>query len=513
MEKKLTKIIAAIIALAMAIAAAGCGKKGNEGTNDPTKKNVNICVTNFGYGYSWLENAAKAYENQHKDVKIGITTTVLPYSVLGQIEGGLTKYDMFFGTAQLYGYVENGYFMNLDNVFNAVPDGETKTVEEKLGARAADYRYLDHYCALPYIDSNCALLVNFTTLDTLLGAGTYEVPRTTNEMMSLANRVRSAGGYAFGVSMTDNYYEYMLSTMWAQYDYDGYKNYWYGTTGTEGNRVKCYNGESLTQPGKLAALKVIETILKKSNGYVIKEAAQMTFAECSLQFCGQGYGFLDNKLVAFTPNGAWFENEARDFLEENPQNIGFEFFPVISSIINVVPDGSIENDAELSSLIKAIDSGSTSLTGTGYDVTQADYDYVKRARYLSESNTAAHQCGIVASTQYPSVCEDFLTFLASDVAAKIISKELTGLTTPFGYNTLSDGTIAKSDFVRRVLEYGEKCETLIHEGCNQTFMRGLQLMHDNNGWAPYLFQGTTTADKLAQEDYNFYMSRWDYLSA
>lgn len=508
------KILGLLLAICLAFSFVGCGGTGDNGgkENDPSKKTISICVTNFGYGYSWLEKVSRAYENQHKDVKINITTTVLPYSILGQIEGGLTKFDIFFGTAQLYGYVENGYFLNLDNVFNAIPDGESKTVKEKLGVKAADYLYLDHYCAFPYVESNCALLVNYTTLDTLLGKGNYELPRTTNEMFALSNRVRSAGGYAFGTSLSDNYFSYMLSTLWAQYDYDGYKNYWYGTTGTEGDRTLCAHGESLEQPGKLAALKIIEQIMKKTNGYVIKEAAQMTFAEASLQFCGQGYGFLDNKLVAFTPNGAWFENEARDFLEENPQDIGFEFFPVISTIINMVPDRSIENDAELSALIKAIDAGSASLVGTGYEVTQADYDYVKRARFLSESNTAAHQCGIVATTENVSICEDFLTFLASDVAAKIISKELTGLTTPF-YSTLNDDAIQKSDFVRRVLEYGEKAETLIHAGNQKMFMHGLSLIRDDKGWIPYLFQGTSTADKISQDDYNFYMSRWDYLSA
>ncbi|MBQ6922651.1 MAG: hypothetical protein IJQ66_06140 [Clostridia bacterium] len=56
--------------------------------------------------------------------------------------------------------------------------------------------------------------------------------------------------------------------------------------------------------------------------------------------------------------------------------------PVISAIVKILPDRSVSNERELCALINAIDAGDTSLEGTGYSVTQNDYDRVKDARNL-----------------------------------------------------------------------------------------------------------------------------------
>lgn len=79
----------------------------------------------------------------------------------------------------------------------------------------------------------------------------------------------------------------------------------------------------------------------------------------------------------FMANGDWFDNEMRSFCEGLEQTQGYcdtvklMKTPVISSIIDQTP--TIENDAELSALISAIDAGETALKGEGYDVSQEGF--------------------------------------------------------------------------------------------------------------------------------------------
>ena len=108
--------------------------------------------------------------------------------------------------------------------------------------------------------------------------------------------------------------------------------------------------------------------------------------------------------------------------------------PVISSIINVVPDKSIADDKELSALIKAIDANDISLKGQGYDVTQKDYDRVKETRSIVRQGGGG-QAVIPDYASAKDVAIDLLRFMATDICQEeCYIKECYGLTSAMEYS-------------------------------------------------------------------------------
>ena len=80
---------------------------------------------------------------------------------------------------------------------------------------------------------------------------------------------------------------------------------------------------------------------------------------------------------------------------------------------------TVEDDAELSALIKAIDSGSATLTGTGYEVNQTDFDRVKEARNFCYLGAEGSNACIVNSSEVNSgLAKLFLKYLYSDDGIK-----------------------------------------------------------------------------------------------
>ena len=78
-------------------------------------------------------------------------------------------------------------------------------------------------------------------------------------------------------------------------------------------------------------------------------------------------------------NGSWLFNEMQ-LMFPNGTDYDFKMMkvPVISAITDKCT--TIENDAELAALVRAIDAGETDLAGDGYEVNAADFARVSEAR-------------------------------------------------------------------------------------------------------------------------------------
>jgi ABC-type glycerol-3-phosphate transport system substrate-binding protein len=511
----LKRLFAAVTAALLIAVAAGCGsgglnQNGDGGGPSGPRKKVNISIFNGGNGHEWLLNAEKVYENANKNVDIVIKTTVLPWQLLDQIKGGLTGTDIFMGISPLHPLVEDGTFIPLDDVYAKTAPGETKTLEEKLSPEyRSDVRYGDHYTAILWADNATALAVNLTTLNGAFPGGGYELPRTSDELLALGDRLKSAGVYPMVFSGGDSYMNYLLSTFWAQYDLTAYDNYFTAQHIVEGETVKAANGESLNQPGKLAALQACEILLRNTNGYMHPNSNSMTFIEAQAAFAGLGYGFNDNKKVAFMPNGSWLENEIHDILIDQPQDIVMIKVPVISAIRERL--ASVESDAELSALIKAIDANATALSGTGYEVTQKDFDEVKMARSLVGGAASAHQAGIPANSQVQAEAKDFLVFLASDTMGQIFAAETRGLLMPYGYIPQESGAVKFSDFAKSIIDFSAGSQSIRAHLTAKPVINGLTYTRGINDWSVSLFNRTKTAESIYNEDINHFLSQWQYI--
>ena len=509
------KLLALMLAMIMLLSLAACGGAGNQGQQGGTNQSagasvkLKIVAADFGYGTNWLKAIAQVYMSQNRNVSIQIEGTPIPHQLLSQIQGGLDAYDIFLGTSPLGGLGEDGYFVCIDDVVNATCEGEEKTVLEKLGTLAEGMVYYDHYYSLPYVNSPTGMVVNHDTMKALYGDN-YKLPNTTDEFLAMGKDIAGMGAYPYMDSIS--YTDMLMEVWWNQYDAVGYQNYWKGVYIDEnGQEQKAAKGESLDQPGKLEAYKLAQTLLNPKYGYNHQYATTMDFAEAQLAFLGQGYGGIDNKLIAFMPNGAWLENEMEMVLAEYPAN--FEMFrvPVISSIINVLPDKSVADDAELSALITAIDAGSTALSGTGYEVTQKDFDRVKEARFYVGQNSTAHEIGIVSTCKNVDVAKDFLLFMTSNQASSVAGRELAGVALPFGYLPSSEDGYEISAYVQSA---NRLCEgaTFICHGSTVLTDNGLSISKlVGQSLCAALRTGEKTAEQIYQDDIAGFTNDWKYM--
>lgn len=514
--QKAKKLLAFVLASIMLLSLVACGNHqqllpGQNGVvqNPNASVKLKIVAADFGYGTNWLKAIAQVYMSQNRDVSITIEGTPIPHQLLSQIQGGLDSYDIFLGTSPLGGLGEDGYFVCIDDVVNSAPAGEEKTVKEKLGSLDSAMIYNDHYYSLPYVNSPTGMVVNHDTMKALYG-NNYKLPNTTDEFLAMGKEIAGKGAYPYMDSIS--YTDMMMEVWWNQYDAVGYQNYWKGVYIDEnGQEQKAANGESLDQPGKLEAYKLAQTLLNPKYGYNHQYATTMDFAEAQLAFLGQGYGGIDNKLIAFMPNGAWLENEMEMVLAEYPAN--FEMFrvPVISSIINVLPDKSVADDAELSALITAIDAGSTALSGTGYEVTQKDFARVKEARFYVGQNSTAHEIGIVSTCKNVDAAKDFLLFMTSNQASSVAGRELSGVALPFGYLPSSEDGYEISAYVQSA---NRLCEgaTFICHGSTVLTDNGLSISKlVGQSLCAALRTGEKTAEQIYQDDIAGFKNDWKYM--
>lgn len=509
---KLKKVLSLFLAIIMILSMAACGGNKNPQTNngggDGPAGTLNIVAADFGYGINWLKAMAQVYMAQNKNANIKVEGTVIPHQIISQIEGGLAKYDLIFSASELF--LSKEYFVNLDDLYASVPAGEDKTIAEKVGTLNTNFQYKGEYYSMPYMMSPTAIVVNDTTMKELYGDN-YTLPNTTDEMMKLFDELKTKGVYPY-IDSAAGYTSTLIRTWWAQYDNTAYDNYFLGQYIDEnGQTQKALKGESLIQPGKLKALELGAKLLNVNNGYNHYYAASMDFAEAQLAFCGHGYGSLDTKKVAFTPNGAWLENEMEMTLAEYP--IEFRMFrvPVFSAMIENLPDKSVENDAELSALITAIDSGSTALSGTGYEVTQNDFDKVKNARALVPHFSDGHQVGIVKTCKSVELAKDFLKFMASDAASSLVMKELGGLTLSYGFMPSEDNRAELSPFIQSVYDVCDGATFLNNHGADK--IGDLQITRNPNGYVGMLLTGEKTGKEIYDEDVEKYTSEWQFLIA
>lgn len=514
--KKVFCVLLSVVLLMGALSACGGDSNTNNNNGSGAKGSINIAVANFGTGYEWLEQIADAYMKANPGTKITVTPTVLPHSLLEQLKGGLEGYDIFMGTSPLHLEYADGVFQEIDSVYSSIPQGETKTVAEKMDPNmlnAMIAKVDGHYVQMPWANLLTGFLVNRTTLDTIYGVGNWECPKTTDEWLEMSKDIRSKGHYSFVFSTSDSYMSQCVQTWWNQYDADSYINYFEGMVpSADGTLQEATSGQSLKAPGKLKALQVAETLMKKGNGYAHQYSNSMSFSDAQAAFCGMGYGFSDTKLVAFMPNGSWFENEARDLIVDNEQDIIFAPTPMLSAVIEVLPDKSVENDAELAAVITAIDAGETALSGNGYEVTQADFDYIADARAVTENLGMAHKAGVLANSKNPELAKDFLVFLASDTAGQIYANVTGGLTLPFGY--VPESTGATTPFVDTLNAFigiakasSDVAQARLNMNGGQIFMIG-----DNAGWSAAMFAGTKNAEALYNDDIQRYTDQWGALT-
>lgn len=435
------KIVSCLLAALTVASMTACGPTGQTGAKEDPDNLAVYCVE-LGFGKDWCEQALKEFEKQDwvKEKYPNLTTTFISNTVesfaTDKIKAGKggNPYDLLFGS-YLTEFKEGTVTDLTNTVYNTKVPGEEVLYKDKMFDTYKNYLKVSYeqnenesekvWYYAPWAHSLCGIIYNKELL-TELG---YQMPVTTDEFLALCNTLTNlktdkySKGYAATSSYEgDAYWSYWFYDLWAQYDtVDGYVNFYSGIDDYDSRSNKIFQ-----RKGRLYAAEVLQEMYKFENGYINRAASEMGYMTAQLAFL-KGDGI-------FMPNGSWFSHEM-SYLKQKAIDDGQKVYeidylptPIVSKIIEKTP--SINDDATLQAVIRAIDAGETSYAS----VSAADFKIIADARKVVYSQAPDHQAVVPEIADSKEVAYDFLRFLATDEAIELYAKYATGSMAPFKYD-------------------------------------------------------------------------------
>ena len=433
MKKNLTKVLVGVSALAVLSGTLiGCRRK----KDNPN--NLDIYITNAGYRYEWVSAIKDLFLEedwvQEKYPKLNVTiyqNDDQNYTETIMDAGkSSNRFDLMFGMnlAKFNGSEDVADLT--DEVYNKeIPGTNTLFKDAIFQSYLQSYEYYpkgNHtgdpkYYFAPWAGGMDGIIYN----EFFFNENSYKVPNTTDELVSICNDYHNKGKYCFIQGNDENYFNSLFDIFWGQYQsIEGFINFWNGID--DGALSKGI----FEQKGRLEALKVFDQLVH--NNFVSEDSDFQNFMSNQRQF-------LKGKSL-MNVNGDWFVSEMKEIKEDikknDPVSAQYSFkmmrTPIISSIINLCD--TIDDDTELSALITAIDKDDPKLIGTGYDVSQEDYDKIKEARSVVTSHGSTHQAIIPIYALRKDAAIDFLRFMATSKAQDAYIKATDGASLPFSYD-------------------------------------------------------------------------------
>ena len=418
--------------------------KGNTASNDA--QTLEVYVWDAGYGDEWVSALLEDFKTvdwvreKYPELKTALVSNDQQNYGQSRVNAGSANtIDLFF-TESVESYFGTDTLVDLTEcVYNAEVPGEGILFKDKMLSNVYDniayypvgeYDAEPTYWFVPWMLSAGGFVYNATLFEEL----GLTVPNTTDELFALMERVKSGdiqnkAEYNHTYTLIDtkiSYINYLFPQWWAQYEgAGGYENFWNGIS-ADGVRNSV---EIFSQKGLLKALEVFHDLYNENNGYYDRSSVTYEF------IAGQTRLLTREGLIL--PCGSWFSNEMKDLANELKAEgyndiIDMMKTPIVSDIIEKTP--SIADDGELSALIDAIDAGSTQLSGEGYDVTQADFDTIRKARGvmfgLCDTSTAV----IPSAATAKEVAIDFLRYMATDRALSLYAQNTSGGVLAFDYS-------------------------------------------------------------------------------
>lgn len=434
--KKIFKVgcvaMSAAMAFGMAFGLSACkNDEGGGGGGAGGGGSISVHYKSGGFGKTVYDRLSADYK-----ALTGVTVKYVASHQTGEIQSLLQskqeKNDIVMPLLNMYQSQDSKLLEDLTEVYDATPDGESAPIKEKFNQSLYNYAEANDGKRYQMFSNNSvsAFCYNIGTLDEAFGEGNWSLPKTSNQLLDMAKQLKSKGYYAFTTSASINYYwDYVGVVWWAQYEgLESYQNYFYGKYWDDIAKEWKVGQEINDAPGRKYALETLGEVMKSSNGYMHQHAGRMGFTDAQDTFLSNGY-VDDTKKVAFMVNGDWLENEMSSSLMLNPQDIGMMRNPVISKLAEKLP--TVGTEAKLVEVVTAVDEGKTEVTG----VSEADFAAVKEARLMGYTATPNYPIGIPSyrPENKKKLAKDYLVYLYSDRAQRIIASELQGLTYPTSY--------------------------------------------------------------------------------
>lgn len=431
----MNKTLRSLILLSLgALSLAGCGGKGDSISGDPDKGTIEITVAKLGYGTDWLNALAKAY---HEKTGVGFNI----HELVGQagIEAIQTEMESLASSTDLFITRPKNYFKmvysgavkaqgqtypcalaDLTDVYTTPYEGENgATILSKMDSQFSNYFNVEgKYYGLPWGNDIMGVVRNLNVWNKL-GLTDEDIPNTTDELFSLADKVKKQGVAPFIYSYSDEYYSTIVPIWFAQYEGSASMANWYN--GRDPSGQETYNIYSYD--GMVKSLEILQKLLDAKNGYQHESSKTLPFTSM------QGYFLRDQAL--FCVNGSWLETEMGSNYKDS--NIDYIPTPIVSSLSEKMSyyDASkqAENDKKLSALVDYVEGRASALPeGT----TEGDADIVRDAKTSASYIRGGHDHNMLVpsySDQIDNV-KDFLRFVYSDEGLNIYHKVMNGGTLP-----------------------------------------------------------------------------------
>lgn len=394
--KKSVKFVAAALAAGLACAAfAGCNNK--EKPNSAT--DIEISFWEGSFGKTFMEDIVSGFMKKYPEYKVDLRTSKNAQTIANSLQKRKNDTtDIYFNQLSIFmNYTD--LFADLSEIVTETIPGETKSIKDKYDKSLYESLKNENgeLKTLGWAGSTTGI---FYYADVLENEG-IDVPRTTDE---LADLVTSLGKKTSFVQLKDarmGYYQYLVKAWMAQYaGLDYYNNNWLQLKDKSGKTPSkdVYLSET---DGRKQALDVLGSLLNSKTS--IEDPDKFKVARM--------FNLGDAVMMV---NGNWVFGEV-DALKE--KNIKMMRTPVISALAQKLD--TVADDEELAALVSAVDNvldnGATvSLTGSGYDVSQADWDRVYAARTMVYNNGSEHAMIVNKYTNAKDGVKKFIQYYYSD---------------------------------------------------------------------------------------------------
>ncbi|GHU97768.1 hypothetical protein FACS1894211_00200 [Clostridia bacterium] len=440
--KKLMLVVAAISLVAFG-GLAGCKAP----TIPNTPYDLEILFWESGLGREYIDRINVEFNKMHPEINIHLVSSADVSTVPLYASPATNTVDLYFVSLPTY-LAHKEYLEPLNDVIGAAVDGGSLTIGDKIHGIAKRMKEdgSDDLYVIPYASTVNTLVYN---ADIFAANSSFFIPRTTNELINLANIIQDTskpgGGNYVPFIFYNTYWRYITEAWIAQLDgVDSYFDMWSAVyTDIEGTRnendVRAFTDYSLGK-GKYEALNVLQKLVSRSSN-IVYGTNIMSHIETQTRFL--------NGEAVMIPNGSWLENEMKN--AKNHPNIRMMRPPVISALGTKL--GITEN--QLAAAVAYVDgTANSSETAAATALPPAKLDAVRAARGIMHTELSGHTAFIPNYSNAKAAAKEYLKFYYSDAAMKIM-QETTRMPIPV---TLSQGevdTASWSGFSKDAFAYSQ----------------------------------------------------------
>ena len=422
-----------------------CGGDGGQFENSET--NAIVAMYYGGYGTTAMEKVAAAFNAEPENVEKGYTVAIsdqgggfIASGATSKLETGKDNFDlMLTATISVYNIVDEGadYLAGYDcaledltqDVYELNVPGENVKFKDKMLKQFYDYNTFkgkQHSMTWASGPSGIAYRADF------FKANGWTIPRTTNEMIELAQTIVNAGYTPYIWSTDGSYWYYSVLAWWRQLiDDQEFDDFWNGL-----DKNGELSAEAFKTNARLQAFQELEKILAgpqgayRTDGHLHEKSGTLSANETQLAL------YDTNNKICMMANSDWLENEMKQSeVQPGEVDIGLFKTPIISGILKKFDETTkkevdrfetVKTEEQLRAVISSIDEGKTSHDG----VSAADFAALKKIRSYTGTEAQNHTAIVPAYANAKGVAKEFLRYLATDKAMQIYYNE-TGTFLPF----------------------------------------------------------------------------------